>query len=107
MLLPHAPHLLIDVEAVLAGRPVYLHWDAVTSRPGSVRITLHAQEPGCVLASFCCWGQTPFQASEQPWQFCVHGNVGVAGLPASQPCTRAIFLLQKRAAIVAGWPKRT
>ena len=33
---PHAPQLHINVEVGLAGTPVHLCWDAVTSRPGSV-----------------------------------------------------------------------
>ena len=102
-LMPSAPQLHIRVEQVLACRPVWLHWDAVTSRPGSVRMTLQALDPGCVLAVSGCSGQVPFQASIQPWQFCVHGNVSVAGLPPSQPCTGATYLLQNRAAIAAGW----
>ena len=109
-LLPSAPQLHISVEDVMAGRPVYIDWDAVTSRPGSVRITLHALQLGCVLAVSGCWGQTPFQASMQPWQFCVHGNVffvRVAGLPPSQPCTRANFLLQNSAAVAADWTEDT
>ena len=109
-LLPSASQLHVGVEDVLAGRPVYVDWDAVTSRPGSVRITLHALQPGCVLAVSGCWGQTPFEASKQPWQFCVHGNifvVSVAGLPPSQPCTRANFLLQNMADVTAGWTEDT
>ena len=102
-LLPSASHLHIRVEQILSCMPVFLHWDAVTSRPGSVRMTLHALEPGCVLNMSGYSGQVPFKASKQPWQFCVHGDVSVTGLPVSQPCTSAAFLLQNRAAIAAGW----
>ena len=108
MALPHAPQLHINVEVGLAGTPVHLCWDAVTSRPGSVCITLQGFQPGCVLAVSGCTGRIPFQASEQPWQFCVHGSsVSVTGLPPSQPCTGATFLLQNRAAIAAGWTEET
>ena len=99
---PSAPQMHI-VAAVQAGRPVHPHWNAVSSWPGSVHITLHALEPGCVLAGSGCSGQIPFKASKQPWQFCVHGDVSVTGLPPSQPCIGAAFLLQNMAAIAAGW----
>ena len=102
-LLPSSPRLRISIDMCFKAEPVLLRWDAVTSRPGSVRMTLRPVQPGCVLAVSGCSSQMPFQGSKEPWQFCVHGEVKVVGLPPSMRCTKATYLLQNKAAAVAGW----
>ena len=86
-MLPSSPRLHISIDMCFKAEPVLLRWSAVASRPGSVRMTLQPVQPGCVLAVSGCSGQIPFQGSKEPWQFCVHGDVKVAGLPPSQRCT--------------------
>ena len=48
-------------------------------------------------------GRLPGEGSSKPWQVCVHGKVTVYGLPPSQACRSAAYLLQNQAAISAGW----
>ena len=102
-LLPGTPRLHISIDMVFKAEPVSICWNAVAAKPRAVFLELHFVQPGCVLAVSGCSGQIPFQNSKQPWQLCVHGDVEVRGLPASQQCSKATYLLQNKAAIIAGW----
>ena len=100
--LPSTPRLYLHVDAMPVGKPVFTQWDALARNPGAIQIDMTRSPSACSLGILGCPGY-PFQNIGKPWQLCVHGEVCVEGLPSSQPCSPARYLLQNKAAAAAGW----
>ena len=98
--LPVSPWVHIRTR-VWPAQPLVIHWSAMADKSLSVYI-----EPlyGSVVVVHVLGfpGMLPYGDTGQPWQFWMHGDVAVHGLPPSDKCKTAAYLLQNQAA-KSGW----
>ena len=106
--LPRCPQL--DIRLRLRSRnPIAIHWAALASQARCVSMHFDEQGIGREISVQGFPGCLPFDDVGRPWQFIIYGQGDVYGLPGTQQCSEATYMLQNKAAAAAGWtdvPKR-
>ena len=103
--LPVSPWIRITT-AVQPEEPLLFGWSALAGSPVCMHLKSQSVDP-CSVSILGFPGLLPHELSGKPWQFCVLGNVKVFGLPSSQRCRPGVYLLQNKAAILAGWTEES
>ena len=76
-------------------------WEALAQKPACIR--LNTDDAALHITGCPAFGEVPFADQAQPWQLAVSGKGLVTSFPTSQACSKASYLLQNKAAKLAGW----